>query len=450
LTIPVVPISVLLLAVGVWAAWRVQHLQEYVSREVRENVSAMRAAEEIEILVREFRTRLEHFRISGDRPRVEAMETFPGEMDRWMAEAERWSFTPREFELTGRARRGWESLRGQIERITGKPTTLTQPDYDRVERLLADEILTPIHEFLDLNEEEVEQSVTKNQAVADGLVFGLLLLGVCGAGAGLAAGFWLARRFLERLERSERAALRAEQLAALGHLAAGMAHELRNPLTTIKMLVQSALTETDCGPREGNNPFPLPALAGRDLVVVDEELTRLEGLVQSFLDFARPTVPERRVVDVCTLTEQSLGLVAGRAAAGVAIAFDRPAGAIRLALDPGQFRQVVLNLVLNALEAVKAGGRIEVRLGQGDDGELMLRVADTGCGLPHQLAPRIFEPFITSKETGLGLGLSICKRIVEAHGGTITGTNRPQGGAEFVVRYPATSVKRVPVSVASP
>jgi signal transduction histidine kinase len=417
----------------------VQHLQQRVSREVRENVSAMRAAEELEILVREFRTRLEHYRLSGDRRQVEAMGAFLAEMDHWMAEVERWSFTPREHELSARARQGWESLRGKIERITREPATLTQQDYDRVERLLSDEILTPTHAFLDLNEEEVEQSVTENQAVADGLVFGLLLLGIGGAVAGLAVGFWLARRLIERLERSERSALHAEQLAALGHLAAGMAHELHNPLTTIKMLVQGALTESDSGSDEGMGALKAPVLAGRDLHVLDEELTRLEGLARSFLDFARPPVPERRVVEVCSLVEQTLGVIAGRAsAAGVTVAFDRPAGLIRVAVDPGQFRQVVLNLVLNALDAVKAGGRIEVHLRHDKGGELALRVTDNGPGLPSELGPRIFEPFITSKETGLGLGLSICKRIAEAHGGTITGINRPEGGAEFVLRFPAT------------
>jgi two-component system, NtrC family, sensor histidine kinase HydH len=450
LTIPVVPISVLLLAVGVGAAWHVQHLQERVSREVRENVSAMRAAEELEILIREFRTRLEQFRISGDRRHVEAMKAFPEEMDHWMAEMERWSFSPREHELTSRARQGWESLRGQVERITGMPATLPPQDYDKVERLLTQEILTPTHEFLDLNEEEVEQSVAENQAVADRLVFGLLFLVICGAGAGLAAGFWLARRFIERLERSERAALRAEQLAALGHLAAGMAHELQNPLTSIKMLVQAALTENDFGARDRMDGFPAPVLAGRDLAVVDEEVTRLEGLVRSFLDFARPPVAERRVVDACSLVEQTLGLVAGRAAtAGVTIALDRPPGAMRIAVDPGQFRQVVLNLVLNALDAVKPGGRIEVHLELDKLDELTLRVADNGCGLLPEWGTRIFDPFMTSKETGLGLGLSICKRIAEAHGGTITGTNRLEQGAEFVVRFPGSTANRPRVAAVS-
>jgi signal transduction histidine kinase len=441
LTIPVVPISVLLLAVGIWAAWRVQHLQERISREVRENASAMRAAEELEILVREFRTRLEHYRVSGDRHQLEAMKAFPEEVDHWLGEIERWSFTPREHQLSRRARQAWDSVQGEWERITREPATLTEQDYNRVERLLTQGMLAPTHEFLDVNEEELEQSVTENQALANGLVFGLLLLGICGGGAGLVIGFWLARRWINRLERSERAALHAEQLAALGHLAAGMAHELHNPLTTIKMLVQGALTETASGPGEGIGTLRLPILTGRDLNVLDEEVTRLEGLVRSFLDFARPPAPERRLVEVGSVVEQTLGLVAGRAcAAGVTIAFDPQNGSILATVDPAQFRQVVLNLVLNALDAVTAGGRIEVRLCQENNGELSLRVADNGRGLSPELGLRIFEPFITSKETGLGLGLSICKRIAEAHGGMIAGANRPGGGAEFVVHFRSTGV----------
>jgi signal transduction histidine kinase len=437
LAMPVVPTSIFLLAVGVWAAWRVQRLQERISHEVRENVSAMRSAEEVEILVRELGRRLERYRISGDRRHVDDLGGLTQEMDRWIAEAERWSFTPRELELSAHARQGWLSVRCEMQRITEQPALLTPAEYNRLEHVLTLDILTPTHEFLDLNEGEVEQSVTENQAAADGLVFGLLVLGTCGAGAGLAGGFWLARRWLQRLERSERAALHAEQLAALGHLAAGMAHELHNPITSIKMLVQAALTGNGFGGSEEMHSYAEPVLSGRDLTVLDEEVTRLEGLIRSFLDFARPPRPERRMVDVTALLQQALEPIAVRAAAaGVNIGFERTLPAIRHEVDPGQFRQVVLNLVLNALDAVKRGGRIDVALGRERDGDLVLQVADNGCGLPAELGPQIFDPFITSKPMGLGLGLSICKRIVEAHGGTIAGVTRPGGGAEFVVRLP--------------
>jgi signal transduction histidine kinase len=104
---------------------------------------------------------------------------------------------------------------------------------------------------------------------------------------------------------------------------------------------------------------------------------------------------------------------------------------------------------MNAIGAVKRGGQIHVRLNQEKDGELTLCVADNGCGLPEELGSKIFEPFVTSKETGLGLGLSICKRIMEAHGGTISGRNRPEGGTEFVMRFPAVVAKGAPANAVS-
>ena len=241
---------------------------------------------------------------------------------------------------------------------------------------------------------------------------------------------------VQRLQQTEREALRAEQLAAVGQLAAGMAHELRNPLTSMKFLVQGAMAS---GYEDG--------LSNRDLGVLEEEITRLEQLIQSFLDFARPPAPERRVLDVRALVEQTLAFVSARAAAAsVRIDFMAPES-VRGAVDAGQFRQVLLNLVLNALDAMSSGGTIEVRLEAEPPGWLTLQVADGGRGLPQNLGERIFDPFMTTKETGLGLGLSICKRIASAHGGTIGGANRPEGGAVFTLKLPtAAAMAAIPNS----
>jgi signal transduction histidine kinase len=237
-----------------------------------------------------------------------------------------------------------------------------------------------------------------------------------------------------RLQQSQREALRAEQLAAVGQLAAGMAHELRNPLTAIKMLVQTAA--------EGN---PAILLRGRGLAVLEEEITRLERLTQGFLDYARPPLPEKRTFEVRSLLEETVGLVAGRAARqDVCVECDLPAGPVPLHADRGQIRQVVLNLLLNALDALPAGGTVRLQLaaprphpsGGRAGGWLRLRVSDTGGGLPADLGRQLFEPFVSTKETGLGLGLSICRRIVEAHGGAITAADGRHGGAVFTVRLP--------------
>jgi signal transduction histidine kinase len=234
---------------------------------------------------------------------------------------------------------------------------------------------------------------------------------------------------VERLQEKEREALQVQQLAALGQLAAGMAHELRNPLMSMKILVQGALAAEDGA-----------GLSSQDLAVLEEEITRLEQLIQSFFDFARPPALEKRLLDVRTLVEQTVAFVAPRAAsASVRIDLRLPPTPVNAAVDPGQFRQVLLNLVLNAIDAMPGGGTITVELADGD-GWLSLQVADNGCGLPGELGEHIFDPFTTTKATGLGLGLSICKRIASAHGGTLMGSNRTTGGAVFTLRVPAVGV----------
>jgi signal transduction histidine kinase len=215
-----------------------------------------------------------------------------------------------------------------------------------------------------------------------------------------------------------------------------MAHELRNPLMAMKILVQAAAERSPSG-----------LLDGRDLAVLEEEITRLERLIQTVLDFARPPQLEKRTFDARKLVEQTMNLVSGRAEEqGVRVECDQLGEPVMIQADIGQMRQVLLNLLLNALDAVPSGGTIWLQTldSQSSHPEqavrsrrwLTLRVADTGPGLPAGLAQRIFEPFVSTKETGIGLGLSICTRIVEAHGGEIDAANRPEGGAVFTVRLP--------------
>jgi signal transduction histidine kinase len=146
---------------------------------------------------------------------------------------------------------------------------------------------------------------------------------------------------------------------------------------------------------------------------------------------------EKRTFAVGPVVEQTVGLVSGRAEQqGVRTECAMPPEPVVLQADPGQVRQVLLNLLLNALDAVPADGTIWVRLDAPGTGWLTLQVADTGPGLPADLGDQIFEPFVSTKETGIGLGLSICQRLVEAHGGTIAAVNRSGGGAVFTVYLP--------------
>ena len=229
----------------------------------------------------------------------------------------------------------------------------------------------------------------------------------------------------ERLR--ERQMVRAEQMAAIGQVAAGVAHELRNPLTSVKGLVQVNLREADAR-----------GLPAEDLRVIEHEVRRMERTLQTFLDFARPPRLERRRLDPSGVVERVYALVGGRARKQqVALRFARPDRPTWVNGDQDQLQQLVLNLVLNALDAMPQGGAVEVELRPPRDGHVELLVRDTGPGIAPHILPKVFETFVSNKETGVGLGLPVSRRIAEDHGGGLTAYNLPAGGACFALRLPA-------------
>jgi signal transduction histidine kinase len=231
-----------------------------------------------------------------------------------------------------------------------------------------------------------------------------------------------------RLHQREREVLRAEQMAAVGQLAAGVAHELRNPLTAVKMLVETS--------REDLEARGLPA---EDLTIIDQEVRRLERSLQSFLDFARPPKMERHGLDLGGVIDAALALVGGRARKqNVQVRFEPPALAVRLEADGGHLRQLLVNVAMNALDAMPQGGTLTVtvqRLAL-DRPYVEVHVQDTGPGIAEALLPRLFQPFVSGKETGLGLGLVVSRRIAEEHGGNLWAMNQLHGGACLILRLP--------------
>jgi signal transduction histidine kinase len=165
----------------------------------------------------------------------------------------------------------------------------------------------------------------------------------------------------------------------------------------------------------------------------------MEGCIRTFLDFARPPSTERRRADLLAVVRRAVALVEGRARRQkVTLAADLPPGTLEVMLDQDQVHQVLVNLLLNALDAMPHGGtvRIQVRSPAVPGQPVTVRVHDTGPGIAPRVRDRLFEPFVSGKETGLGLGLSISQRLIEAHGGTIQGDNPPDGGAEFTFTLP--------------
>ncbi|WP_422923863.1 sensor histidine kinase [Singulisphaera sp. PoT] len=281
--------------------------------------------------------------------------------------------------------------------------------------LVVSELVPICRELERFNSGEVDRSEGSLRRTVTWTAWGLASVGLVGAAAGAILGYIVARRL-------GRNVLRAESLAEVGQVAAGLAHELRNPLTAIKMLVQANLEDAE----------------SQDLRVIELEIRRMEDRLNVFIDFARPPRPERRILDLNTVVDQTLALVGGRARKQrVVLHFEPPPSPIEVEADGEQLRQLLVNLALNALDVMPRGGELDVEIRPTADGHVEVIVLDTGPGIPARHFARLYEPFFTTKETGLGLGLPVSQRIAHDHGGMLCASNRPQGGARFMLRMPA-------------
>jgi len=241
----------------------------------------------------------------------------------------------------------------------------------------------------------------------------------------------------EKRELSRRAHV-AEKLAAVGTMTAGLSHEIRNPLNAAAL--QLNVLERRLGRLAPADQAPLR----EPLDLVKGELKRLDHILDDFLQFARPRELERRAVDLAAVAGQVLDFLAGAFERRAVRLERRLAGPAPIRGDEERLRQVLVNLCLNALDAVEDGGRVTVAcspLPPGPDGVrwVELAVDDDGPGIPPEVADRIFEPFFTTKATGSGLGLSIVHAIVAQHGGTIEAGPSPERGARMVLRIPMAS-----------
>lgn len=223
--------------------------------------------------------------------------------------------------------------------------------------------------------------------------------------------------FLEQLRRADR-------LSALGELSAGLAHEIRNPLGSLEGAVQ-ILRRPE-----------LPAQTRQEFAeMADREVVRLKGLLTNFLEFARPQPPRRTVIEPQLLLE-SVSQLAGETAkmAGSTIrieALQVPA----VFVDAEQIKQVLLNLVLNAVQAMPSGGEVVLRSRQAG-GSALLEVVDQGVGIAQENLERIFDPFFTTRAGGTGLGLSIAYQIINRHEGHLSVSKNADRGVTFTVALP--------------
>ncbi len=225
-----------------------------------------------------------------------------------------------------------------------------------------------------------------------------------------------------------------DRLAAMGEMAAGLAHEIRNPLGSIKAAVQ--LLQPDAKPGTTEHEY---------LGIIAEEVDRLDRVVRSFLDYARPGQGDAELVDVRESVSKTIRFIRQDLPADVLLEMQCDEQVPQVRIDPAHLRQVVLNMVRNAVEAMDGKGKITVvvqrKTGSVAMAEIVLR--DSGPGIAKSLVPKLFTPFVTTKAQGTGLGLAISQRLIAGAGGRIELRTQSGRGTTFVIALPGAELERV-------
>ena len=235
------------------------------------------------------------------------------------------------------------------------------------------------------------------------------------------------RRLRKELNRKNEQLRRKERLAALGEMAAGVAHEIRNPLGGIQVF--ASLLRQDLAEQPD---------AVQRVDKIRKGVAQLESIVSDILDFARPAGPVPRRVPLKTLVAETVELSVSRmAAAGVTVDVGDGFGNVELDTDGAMLQRALLNLLLNAIEATQGHGqRVRINLSAHTDQCVTIEVCDEGPGIETETMECVFNPFFTTKDTGTGLGLAIVHQIIETLGGSVRVSNRPEGGAVFSLIVP--------------
>lgn len=239
-----------------------------------------------------------------------------------------------------------------------------------------------------------------------------------------------------KLKGTLEAAAQSERLAALGRLAAGVAHEVRTPLTSLKLFLQSVAAEVDLSPEQGE-----------DYQIAMRQVGRIEATINHFLDFARPREPVLAPLDFPALLANTLEVVRPRAnQQKVAVRSRFAPGLPPVEGDMAQLGDALINLMVNALEAMAGGGELAISVEPEPPGAatpgVRIDVSDTGPGIRPEDLDRLFEPFFTTKATGSGLGLAIVRGTVERHGGAVRVDTQLGAGTTFSIRLPASAERR--------
>lgn len=475
---PAVVVSLCWLFVGGASSYYLSWQSRELDRVLEENVTSIRAANEMQETV--WRMQSVILQAARDRSRIpdETLKELDSQFEHSLVAAEREARLAEEQLLVHRIREGFLDYSTRWRQTSSDmPTNETA----LAELLpLVPRITDPCEELLRLNERMLRESSRRRQEFTAWIVWGRAVMLVIGPGLGLLLGFRLAgqlhqsitrisvrlqavageleqevgqlevtpqadlpaiqqqvdvivdrmRRVMQELHQARQETMRAERLAAVGELAAGIAHEIRNPLTSVKLLIQTMHHRLQ------------QHMPPQTFDVVLEEINRMESTIQGLLDFARPPILQRARHDLRQIVRRAVHLIDGNARHNrVVLASHFADEPVWVNADAEQLHQVCINLLLNGIESMTAGGTLDIHVAA-DVAASVARVCfeDTGAGIPENVLPRLFEPFVTSKDRGTGLGLAVSRRIVTNHSGRLLAANRLDGGAALIIEIPLDHV----------
>lgn len=429
LALPAAATSLALSAACLLGVWSLNRLQADRTRLLARDLASLQAAQETEVRLRQVRFHALAYVLDPTPARRRPLDEDYWQFEEALGKATEAADDPEELRLIAAVRAGDLAYRRELDDPARRPpagagaaAALAWADAHPVRPLVE-----TCEQLVAFNRQSLAAATAANESLTDRARVALAAVGVLGPLGGLLGGVGIARAWGRRWSRQQRVLERAEQMAAVGHLAAGVAHEVRNPLTGMKMLVQAAL-----------RPDRPVELTPEDLRMVLADLGRVERTVQGLLDYAKPPSAVRSATDAAAAVRRVADGERVRAAAkGVEIRVAPGPAAATVAVDPDQFAGLLANLVINAVEASPDGGVVVVSLRRVEYGRVRIEVRDEGPGVAAGMRPRLFSPFATDKPGGTGLGLCLARRVAREHGGDLTAGAAPGGGACFAVELPA-------------
>lgn len=478
--------SALLVLIGYLAITSTKFLQQSSRSILKENVSSLKAAEELEIALLDQKGYVSSYLLDGNRNWLNLLEEKKAKFNEWFKKAREVALTDKEKRILleiDKVYRRYDDTRNEVIVLYQRGDVLEARRLLLGDvKALLDRIYDSCEELLLFNEQLIAESAKKSElrtvklnkiiwAMAGGSIFLGIILGIfisrgitrpirqlvlkakTATGEDIMEKIEIKKGDIEELEshvtgliqrieqshkeleENRKKLFQSEKLASLGQLASGVAHEIRNPLTAIKMRVYSLQDE-----------LKNVASQNEDIQTIREEIERMEKIVQDFLDFVKPPEPNYESANINKILENTLNLLAPNfKKQNISVEKHLKDNLPPVYVDKEKIKQVFLNLILNSIQAMPDGGSLSVSSEFTKMGHAEIRIKDNGVGIPKECQDKIFDPFFSTKDRGSGLGLSIAYRILELHKGEISFEGKNGRGTTFIVTLPVRIEKEVKV-----